>query len=98
MNMNTTPAELESGAVVAPPKASKAKRPEWIEKGFAEAEAHNTRPLRPIQIFAPAPETIGSSAKEVKLAMQDLPTRIALGGCYLVFWGTAAAVAFGLFL
>ncbi|MEO1773572.1 MAG: hypothetical protein AAFS07_01335 [Pseudomonadota bacterium] len=96
MNMNTTLAEVETGAIVAPP--AKAKSPAWVEKGLAEAAAHNARHARRFELLPPAPETIGSSSREVKLAMQDLPTRLALGGCYLVFWGTAAAVAFGLFL
>ncbi|MEL6483143.1 MAG: hypothetical protein AAFQ75_16990 [Pseudomonadota bacterium] len=97
--MNMTP---DSEQFVAPKtKTKSAKRPDWIAKNHAAAAAHNAKPIpviggRPF-IHGDA-KTIASSSAEVKAEFRELPVRLALGGCYLIFWGTAAAIAVGLYL
>ncbi|MEL6266851.1 MAG: hypothetical protein AAFR52_14595 [Pseudomonadota bacterium] len=70
---------------------------DWIAAGHAAAAAHNARRTPLLALIRGDVETVAQSSAEVKVAMQDTPTRLALAGCYLVFWGTAAAVMVGMF-
>ncbi|MEM7496421.1 MAG: hypothetical protein AAF371_00345 [Pseudomonadota bacterium] len=95
MNMTPDSEQFVTG------KGKTAKRPNWIEKNHSAAAAHNAKPFpiigdRPL-LHGDA-KTIASSSAEVKEAFKDIPTRLALAGCYMIFWGTAAAIAIGLYL